>query len=236
MNENKSRKITAHGAAQIIYGKTNPSDEQLASVTKMLVYGVLSGEQSGAVKRTWHTTTGAVAELMARRSLKNVAPEHTAAAEIKASAEKAIAEAHFSHSGDDELRGAYGEAMSDYFLAIMFRRKFLARGVAFQRAVFYGQLAAVLLIFGTLSTAAWAAFKPEAAHRTAVRAWIEDATDNYKIQEWQTLRPNPAGEGQLVPVKYRYVLPNRRSIETQRTFVVIGDQVIRQFNEEDEDG
>jgi hypothetical protein len=204
----------------------------------MLVHGVLEGEQAGPMKRTWYTTTGAVAELMARRSLAQVESGYPTglANDAAGSAQKAIATTHFAQKSQDDLQGAYGDAMSDYFLALMFRRKFLARGVAFQRTVFYGQLVVVMLLVSTCATAAWAALKPEPAHRTAVRDWISNNETDYKIKTWYPPRPNPAGDGQLVPVRYRYSLSKRRAVETERTFVVVEGAVIRQFNEEDEDG
>ncbi|MCG8587122.1 MAG: hypothetical protein MI757_20650, partial [Pirellulales bacterium] len=109
MNESNTRRITAEEAAQLIYGKTTPSEEQVASVVKMLVYGALDGHQAGPVKKTWYTTTGAVAELMARRSLNKTTKESHAGVskEICECANSAIRSAHFSQKDEDELKGAY---------------------------------------------------------------------------------------------------------------------------------
>ena len=239
MNDTSTQqRISVDQAAQILYRTKRPTDAQVQQIIKMLVYGVLAGEKVGHVKQSWQTTTGAVADLMARQAVKKKSRVSKARPRDAASSAQAAissAAARPSQKADKELRGAYSDAMRDYFLAVMLRRKIAGRGAAFQRSVLFGQLAMVVLVFSVTTFAIWGAFKPEPPHHVAVRNWIEQKHEKYTVLQWEPLRPSPSGDGQLLGVKFRYFGRRNRPIDTHRIFLLSGNRVVGQFSEEDAD-
>jgi hypothetical protein len=203
-------------AARIIYGTQQPDFRQVGQVRAMILRGVIRGSEDGR----W-TTAEAVAEYLAAANLRQ------RAAETERRASGGEAPVPRGSSLQRQYRTDYRAALRDYFLAVIYRRDRRRYSRPFQRAVVAGQ---IVLLAGMLALVALAFYslRPVAEPRelTAVRAWLKDNTTHYHITQWHPPQPTADGERSSIRVIYEYSQTSRKTIRTDRVFVIEGSRVV----------
>ena len=122
----------------------------------------------------------------------------------------------------------YRELMRDYFLALIRRRTVAAgRSGMFGRSVLAGQLLVLLLMAGGIALGFKLTLGKAPPEHAAVERWLSENVGRYAIVEWLPVDEHDLGAGTAVRLKYTYYTPNRKSILTDRVFLVEGDQVMK---------
>lgn len=192
--------------------------------------GELSSRDGGANPLKWTTTEAALAEFLAQRQMnKGAKPRRQPADQGQRSDPRAALANGRRRSA--ELCSVYHNIWTDYFLAVMLRRRLAHRSAHFRRAVIAGQaLLLVLLVGATIGVTGRiaAAFSSPREHQ-AVERWIARHTDDFLIKKWEPMQPHPDAQGVLVGVHYRYRQDSPRWVHTERWFDVVGEEV-REFS------
>jgi len=202
--------LTAAQAAQMIFRNRRPAPAQVAAVQQLIDEGKLPGTKG-------RTTAVAVADYIAA---------HVCRKSSDKSSPPANAPSLAARQGET-LQPVYREVVSDFVLAVLFRRRRSGRGRTFARLVTATQVALLFVvglavIFALRSTLP-ATHTPEQA---AVHRWLAEHTQRYEIRQWNPPQPNPDGPGAWVQVKYKYFLKKRGSIETERRFLIEAGRVV----------
>jgi hypothetical protein len=131
-----------------------------------------------------------------------------------------------SATGRRLLHKVYREALGDYFLAVIGRRRVRQASQRYRRAVLAGQFALALLLVGTGLLALRPCVASEPLERAAVRQWLESHAGEVEIMRWHAAELEASGNGVAMRVEYRYLNSRGKPIRTDRRFVVRGEQVV----------
>jgi len=224
MTPHRGHMLGAEEAARIIYATGEPTALQVYRVKKRLKSGVLKGRCDS--EGQWTTTPAWVAEYMAAQACRSQRSDERSG--------ESPAGSPASRSGDAQLRPIYVEALQQYFLAVIFRRRLRSTSRHFRQLVLVGQAAILCLLLGAAVTAfrSLGAGHPE---RAAVQRWLEANVDRCIIEEWLPTVAHADGEGVLVRVRYRYSAGRERMVHTEQTFLVGADQVRRVVLDDEDD-
>jgi hypothetical protein len=216
-NEKRDRCIDAEEAARIIYNTREPDPRQVGQVRAMILRGVIHGSEDGR----WTTVT-AVAEFLAAVTLR----QRSAGRDDRRTAAARAGDAPQRSSREREYRSAYRESLKEYFLAVIYRRDRRQFSKPFQRAVIVGQIGLLALIM-TVLVAILVGLRPqrEPPELTVVRAWIKKDAKSYEIIRWYPPHPSTGGDGTSIRVIYEYSDTGRKTIHTDRVFVISENQV-----------
>ncbi len=234
MTSQRGRRLTPLDVAEIWFGTRSPSADQLRKVLARMQSGALALTDASAPPARWTTTEQALATfLAARRASKDAVRRGNGAAGPSASdpVPTTLADAHLLHHKNSMLRGAYRNVWSDYFLAVMIRRRVPHASRAFGRAVIAGQLIVVAIIAFMVveATGAWAPGRP--IEQQLVDDHLTTQHDWHQVEQWHP--PEKDNEGrQVVRVEYRYRDgDSSRVVSTDRRFTVGTDHVTEVFSE-----
>ena len=201
MNSSPSHIVTAVEAARRIYNTPSPTSEQVGRVVEKIHSGTLKRSPKGGPT----TTVESIAEYMARREAGRGASGVRKATQTRG-----------------RLNGFYNELLSDYFFAILMRRRASHRTVAFHRSVMATQaalLVSLIVLMGTVSARTVRSLVLPSDHRAA-RAWLEEHYPNSEVREIKSLSNPPSS----VLVKFRYQV-NDRQIHSELTLTLSGSRV-----------
>ena len=226
MLDQASRSLTLHEAAQFICRTPKPSAEQLARVRLELEHGVLQGRNDE--KYGWTTSASCVAEYLARRKLHQQRAKRAA---VDGGEPAAASTAHPPGSADhyraqQALQSVYRDILKDYFLTVLMRRSLRHQSRGFQCAVVAGQFLLLAILIGGMIWSVQASLVPQPPEQKAVQEWLAKNFPDCQIRGWPPAAPAPDGRGVSVRVQFRYKPPTGKGVETERTFVVNGEQVI----------
>lgn len=223
MPTTQEKPVSLVQVARTIFRTRSPSEEQIYRVYELMTSGVLPSRDGGSSPLKWTTTEAALAEFLANHQMRRATVQR---------GDGSDGEGHHARpttAQDDRaarLQGVYRNIWRDYFLAVLMRRRMAHRTVAFHRAVIAGQTLLLLLLVGAVAGSGWQiAARSISAERRAVKRWIAQNTDDFRIDQWRASEPYEEGDGLLVGVEYRYRKTSRRWIHTDRTFIVAGDAV-----------
>ena len=218
----RDQRLSVREAARIIYSRNPPSEDQVRRVQEHLERGDIRGDCNSSRTR-WSTTAGFVAEYLASRAYPSTAAG-SAAGHARAAVHRTQQMARRAPRHAEELESTYQELLTDYFLAIVFRRKQRRTSRRFDQTVVAGQIAIVLLVvFGCLATFT-ELMQPAPIQHVLVEHWIAQQNENYRITRWFPLRSHPV-EGSILRVQYHYQNARGRGVDTDRTFHVDGSLV-----------
>ncbi len=225
MLTNRPEALSVHQAAQIIYGRSCPSEAQVRRVEESLERGEMKGTCCGKLSKRWMTTSRSVAEYMAHQAYPGHLQGEGESAAGQAQQAIARAQAMPSHAARHaaQLEATYQELLTDYFLAIVGRRRRRNASQRFQRAVVAGQVTLLLLIVASCLSIV-NAFNPAPPEHRAIERYIAAQSDYYRIIQWHPMRPHPE-EGAIVRVEYHYQNERGKGVDTDRTFWVDSGQV-----------
>lgn len=202
MSELEQRILSPGEAARIIYRTMNPSSEQVDKVRYKLARGMLRSSSQGR----WTTTPEAVAEYLSRRA------GHQGISRRQA-------------SGQEPLFALYRKLLQDYCLAVLARRTTARRSGMFKALVIMGQVVCLLLIVGAVLAGHRHGFQDAAAEQAVVEQWIGDQGGDFQIVQWYPVEKVPGEDARRLRVKYKYMAAKRKSVLTDRTFVIRNGQV-----------
>lgn len=228
MANERGRLMTPLDVAEIWFGTRSPSADQLRKVLARMQSGALPLTDPAAPPARWTTTEKALATfLAARRASKDAAGRGTTVgvASPRASDTTFPTDPHLLHHKNAMLRGAYRNMWSNYFLAVMIRRRVPHASRAFERAVIAGQLIVVAIIAFMVveATGAWSPGRP--LEQQLINDHLATQHGWHKVDQWH--QPETDHEGhRMVRVEYRYRDgDSSRVIHTDRRFVIDSDRV-----------
>lgn len=206
----QARVLNAVQAARRIYQTSQPTAEQVGRVVQKIESGVLPrGPKGGAT-----TTVEAVAEYLARRETAR------ASAHVQQRGQPRL---HRGRQAQGPIAHLYRELLTDYFLAVLLRRRTKDRSATFRWAVVATQ--ALLL------TAALYAFVAVAAPRfrqrvippqqLAAQSWLEGHYQDVEVKSIRVLTKSPA----TVQAAFSYRVNNRR-IHSSLMLTLDGNKVV----------
>lgn len=212
-------------AAQLIYQTSQPTPTQIHRVRARLKSGALKGTLDN--KGCWTTTSEQVARYLAEQSVYQEIAKRDAVSKTRRLRQMdQSGPGTLDRAAARRLSSAYRDVLRDYFLALIMRRKMRDRSQWFQRCVLAGQAIIVLALFLRAATAFRASFGMASPERALVERWIaETAGSRYQIIRWYPVEASADGAGVIVPVEYRYFRKGGKPIETDRRFLVVGDEV-----------
>lgn len=227
MSTIKTRAITPHEAAEIVFGTHKPTNEQLRLVYARMRSGALRLNDPESTPGRWTTNEQALAEFLAANQLGRGAKSRVGGGEPAVAAAKALqAQRNPRQQAEVEFKSVYRDLWRDYFMAVMLRRRTAHRSRSFQHAVVAGQtmllLAMVALLWSTvvsLKVVLPTEHRAIAQHLAQEHAW-------HQIDRWHEPLSDADGIGQKIRVQYRYrSADSNRVVHTDRIFQVIGTQV-----------
>lgn len=211
-------------ATRLIYGTRSPSQDQIRRVYKRVQAGALRVLDSQQDPLKWVTTEKWLAEYLTAQSVLKQ-QQGQAVEQAKAASQNEPAAAKSSSKSGGELNDLYRGMLREYFLAVILRRRKSHYSKTFERAVFAGQVVALLLLVGLMLSGVQVARALTPPEHRAILGWIDEQTDWYSITAWHPTEPAPDGQGVVVRVQYAYTKDSSRPIETDRYFRVQGDSV-----------
>lgn len=226
MNISPDKTLALVEVTRLIFRTKSPSEVQVARIQKLMQLGALSDCHCAGPPAQWTTTAAAIADYLAKESLKRQAAKHA-----NATGEAPPVPSLFDGSVPEpesatQLKSLYKGIWSDYFLTVFMQRKAAHQSVNFRRAVLAGQIFLLLTILMAMLGGVSLTFESVPPQHALVENWIEQNTDYYTIQNWHPLQPAPKGEGVLLRVQYTYRgESSSRPVTTDRTFLIAGDQV-----------
>lgn len=203
MSEPKHRVLVPGEAARIIYHTENPSPEQIDKVRYKLARGLLKSSSQGR----WTTTPEAVAEYLSHRTSHQAAKRR-------------------QESGHKPLFALYRELLQDYCLAVLARRSTTRRSGIFETLVIMGQLGCLVMIIGAVLAGHRYGFPDAVPEQAAVEHWLSDHADDFQIIEWYPVQGRGTEETCRLRVKYKYMTAKRKSVLTDRIFIIRNRQVV----------
>ncbi len=234
-----SANLGLRDATRIIFDTREPNGTQVVAVRDLLVQGALQGERR---KNQWYTSREAVAEYLAASTLRkgeSLAQDRSGqAGQSSRTAGRTTASTSVNNPYNTErgeagsIRGVYRQYLKDYFLTVVNRRSTRNRSSAFRRAVIAGRVAGVLAIVLLWVFIYRTTFPAADPSHVAVEAWLQENLDRYEIVQWFPVEPHPAG-GEQVRLRYKYFPRSRRSVLTNRVFVIHNGQVASVSNAAD---
>jgi hypothetical protein len=199
MPAGSDKHLSLREAAQVIYRAQQPTPEQIERVRTHIASGELEGDSRG-------TSTAHVAAYLARIALLRQRDARRDAP-------------------TGEIEHVYQETLKNYFLAIVFQRRVKGASRRFQRAVLGGQIALLGLILIAALFSVRTAFPPLTPERAAVLQWLDANARKPRVNRWHP--PQVGDDGQLrMRVEYHYVSESGRGIDTDRVFVIAGNEVV----------
>jgi hypothetical protein len=230
MSISSERSVSIIDAARFIYRTRSPSDRQVHCVYQQMKAGTLRVRHYAGPPLKWTTTEEALAEFLAasqlERSLGHQAVEAAKKRSTIGNADEHTAQLpHHYEEESEKLRDVYQGIWRDYFLALLLRRRMVHRSVAFHRAVIGGQVMLLVALVATFIGGIRFTFEHTPPEHTAIERWLGENTDEHQVTRWHAPEAAPDGNGSIIRVQYRYQKDSRRSIYTDRTFQVAGDEV-----------
>lgn len=233
-------KLGLRDAARIIFDTREPDGTQVVAVRDLLVQGALAGERRND---RWYTSAEAVAEYLAASTLRKgeaLAQDRSTGSvppgRRRQMATSGPANPYNTQRGDaGSIRHVYRDYLKDYFLAVVNRRSTRNRSAAFRQAVLAGRVGGILLIVFLWLGIYRVTFPPPDPSHQAVEAWLVENLEHYEIVQWFPPEPHPAG-GSQVRLRYKYFPRARKSVLTNRVFVIRDGQVVSVSNTASEDG
>lgn len=211
--------------ARLIFRTKSPTEAQVARVQKLMKSGLLLECQCVGPPAQWTTTAGAIADYLAKESLKRQTGKQTITDSSAAPVPSIFEDRVYEPDNSAQLKSLYKGIWSDYFLTVFMQRKTVNHSAKFKQAVLAGQVVLLVgLIFAMLSVVklSTVAVPPEHA---IVERWIDEHTDSYTVRKWYPIVPAKNGEGAMLRVEYSYKSENNpKMIITDRRFIVVGDQ------------
>jgi hypothetical protein len=210
---------------RLLFRTKSPSAGQVARVQKLMKSGLLRECQCVGPPNQWTTTAAAIADYLARESLKRQSEKQNAKAGTTAPVPSLFDDRVYEPENAAQLKSLYKGIWSDYFLTVFMQRKAVNHSAKFKRTVLAGQVSLLLgLVFAMIGTIHLTSesIQPE---RVAVESWIEENTAKYSIRKWHSPVPAEDGEGQILRVEYSYKsAESGKTIITDRRFLVVGDE------------
>lgn len=211
MQTDESRRLSLTEAAQLIFKTEAPSAEQVGKVRKLLMKGVLAGENRGH----WSTSTSAVADYLARSSMHRHALRNRKQSETT--------EAAVRRRNAAEIRPIYNDLMKDYVMAMLMRHDVRRRSAGFRRAVLMGQLVVVFaILMGCLWLATGSAEVPPEVK--VALAYLERKHSWVEIEDWSPPTPARDGFGNRIRIVYR--VKERGTVKSVEAFFTVRGDVV----------
>ncbi len=250
---NHEEPISAEQAAALIFRTTRPNVTQVGGVRDLM----RRGELRQSARRHFTTTRQAVAEYLTSRELRKTErsrgapqaadPEEPAAVTTAVPA-KAAPPRPSRNRGDVYLRDIYREYLNDYFLSLIVYGRSKDRSEQFQRRVFHGRCALLLMLLALL----WWSFQSMLVQPVTAEPWAEagasrvqrdQSAEKKVVQEFlrkyrqqavmmDILPGAPRPGGKTVRVRYSHQLTDKRTNEVRTViedtvFVIAGNEILR---------
>ncbi len=212
MVEGEPKALSIEAAARLIYGTAQPTPQQIYQVRDKLRKQLLQGGSSGSTNTV---SAKSLAEYMAQHEL------HRPAAAAGARSSKHL------DTGNRQLKSVYKDLLTDYFMAVLLRRKAQSQSKLFARAVLAGQVLLAVGLFGGMTLAILGSQVSISPERRAIDSWITEQMGSHQVLSWGKPQPDPSGSSVRIPVSFRFnQQPSGKPTETTRLFVLSGGQVV----------
>jgi len=209
---------------RLIFRTKSPSEAQVARVQKLMKSGLLLECKCVGPPAQWTTTAGAIADYLARESLKRQAEKQTITDSSSVPVPSIFEDRVYEPEDAAQLKSLYKGIWSDYFLTVFMQRKTVNHSGTFKRAVLAGQVIVLLIMVIAMISVVNFSMESVPPERVVVERWIAENTDEYTIQTWFPPQPAASGEGVLMRVKYSYKSGGSKVIYTDRNFLIVDDQ------------
>jgi len=216
-----ARILSLHEAAAIVYSTNAPADRQVNNVRKWIARGMLKSVVKGKSKVT---TMEYVAEFMASQTYHQQTAQTRSNGPTEQGGRRRTEATDHRLRGGEQLNDTYHDALKEYMLAVLFRRRRQRSSRRFQRAVLLGQACVVVVIFSTCIFAVRPFLAGPPVEQQAVTNWLESQDRDFHVLQWFPATSHPDGDGKIVRVRYRYHTKKGKPIITDRSFQVVGTQ------------
>ena len=207
--------LSVREVASILFSTKQPQGRELRWVESQFLSGRLRGSRSGeGCKTKWTTNSQQLAAFMASES-------YSRQLELRG---EAVA---CSQNRGDPLTRSYRSLLTDYFQAVVMRRRFELRDKRFKRLVTCGQIAIVLAV-GLAASASVRQLLPVtiSAEQQQIETWIATHHARYHVEDIAKLPADSAESAMVFRVRYRYFKSGNKAINTDRLFKIRDNQIV----------
>ncbi|MCA9247839.1 MAG: hypothetical protein KDA42_12005 [Planctomycetales bacterium] len=217
MRSGDSKVLGVRDIASVLFATQNPSERELRAVEAQFAAGRLHGQCVGAgAARRWITTPRHLANYMASTAYNR---------QLQA-AGKAVG----AGVANSALCSSYRSVLSDYFQALIFRRRHARRDKRFQVIVVAGQATVVVAAFVLAILSLRPILPPTlTAEQATIFDWGAQRYARFEVIKFY--QPENSDEAdrtvRCIRVRYRYFRETRgKGIETDRVFRLRGDEIV----------
>ncbi len=197
-----TRSHSLHSAARVIFRVKQIDDGHLQQVCTWLEQGDLSGERIG---HHWEISDRAIAAFLAERAVHDTRDHGVKELNVT------------SRSKLLPLEETYFNALTDYFLALVMRRKRCAAGRAWHRAVLAGQIVFVVSAILLLTVSVRSFTVPTTPEAGEIRDWLVNRYGEEVVID--SIGHEPGSSSAIIPVRFRYASKHRGLITSEQFFV-----------------
>ncbi len=218
-----SKTLTVRQAAQVIFGRETVRDEHVRQVRFWLDKGDLEGCWS---RHDWRVTEDAIACFMAAKAAESSFRMPATTKPVPATSPSVSRE----REARGQLSTTYRDALTNYFLAVVMRRRDRCASANWKRAVLFGQILFVALVM-CLFIASLSSFGisfPSSPESEKIEGWLEAkfGGGGARLEEiGKPLTDDRAGNV-VIRVKYSYESKHRGRIHTEQFFVLRAGEIV----------